>query len=178
MYLWWIIPCLPSHATCSFSPASSPGPGSPAAERAAPEPSNGPSSARCCSPSRRLLLTCPMTSARGSNLLQVSPATVPPAPVLWAKEQKAKKRGRHRRERNCTTGSTRGSQSARRVVGEVRVIIDISNVQIGKSKWNNTTLVYSDNTVKVFPVGIPSPLRQSHYIWPLCRIITRDNEQQ
>ena len=113
----------------SCSSASSPLPGSPAAGHAAPEPSDAPSSARCCSPSPRLWRTCQMTSARGPNLRRASPATVTPALVSRAKEKKAKGKGRKRRrrrrrrrnlkERNCTTGNMKDLRSARRVVGEV-----------------------------------------------------------
>lgn len=95
--------------------------GRPAAGRVALGPSRGPSSAGCCSPSPRLLQTCPMTSARGSNPLHIGPATGLPALMVWAKKAASmgrKKRG-HVKERSCMTGSTMASPSAQRVVAEV-----------------------------------------------------------
>lgn len=137
--------CAINHPFCIFSTCSSPAsslvPGSPAAGHAAPGPSNGPSSARFCCPSPRLLLTCPMTSVRGSNRLRVSLATVLPALVFWAKEKKAKRRGRKRRrrgrhlkERNCTTGSMKGLPSAQRVVGEVWIIFVLFNMRENRTR--------------------------------------------
>lgn len=115
-------------SSCWLSPpASSLVPGRPAAGHVAPGSSNEPSSARCCCPSPRLLLTCPMTSARGSNLQQVSPATALPALVFQAKRKKVKRKRRRRRrrprEKSCTTGSMRASQSVQRAVVEVWILI-------------------------------------------------------
>lgn len=140
----WLIIVLAQTCGLFFPPASSPVPGRRAAGHAAPGPSNVPSSARCCYPSPRLLLTCPMTSVRGSNLLQASPATVLPALVIRGKGEKVKRRGRkkrtHPKEKNCTTGSTRGSRSAQRVVGEVGIISNLYN--LGKLRKRFVSFLY------------------------------------
>lgn len=104
---------------CDHPAASSPAPGSSAAGRVAWERSGGPSHARCCCPSPRPSSTCPMTTARGTDLSRSSRASTNPAWEDRAMEAKVKRRRPRHREGTSMTGSTKGLRSARRAAVEV-----------------------------------------------------------